>query len=249
MPRLEQLLARNLPCSRTHARRLVLGQAVADSQGQILADPRVEVDAAALPFVVRVDGRDVTLHDTAHVLLHKPVGYVTALADPIHPVASSPLQDAPLAGELRALGRLDLDTSGLLLWTTDGAWLQRLTHPKRRVPRTYQAALARPFTPPTGTLVLHDGHRPQIEALAVEEPDRLHPALARPADAQAFATITIVGGAYHEVRRIFAALDSHVVALCRVAFGDLALPADLPPGQWQAIAIERVWPAASRPAS
>jgi 16S rRNA pseudouridine516 synthase len=244
MPRLEQLLARNLGCSRADARRLVLGQAIADSRGQILADPRVEIDSAALPHVIRVDGRDVTVYDTAHVLLNKPVGFVTALTDPIHPVASSLLHDAPLAGELRALGRLDLDTSGLLLWTTDGAWLQRLTHPKRRVPRTYQAALARPFTPPAGTLVLHDGHRPEIDALAVLDAASVHPALARPADAQVYTTITIVGGAYHEVRRIFAALGSHVLALCRVGFGDVVLPADLSPGQWQPIAIERVWPPA-----
>lgn len=249
MPRLEQLLARNLPCSRAHARRLVLGHTIADPDGRIFADPRVEVDAAALPFLVRVDGRDVTLHDTVHVLLNKPVGFVTALTDPVHPVASSLLQGAPLAGELRAVGRLDLDTSGLLLWTTDGAWLQRLTHPKRRVPRTYQAALARPFTPLTGTLVLHDGHRPRIEAIAVADAASLHPALARPADAHAYATITIIGGAYHEVRRIFAALDSHVLSLCRVGFGDLVLPGDLPTGGWRAIAIDHVWPAASRPAS
>lgn len=244
MPRLEQLLARNLGCSRADARRLVLGQAIADSHGRILADPRAGIDGAALPFVIRLDGRDVTLHDTAHVLLNKPVGFVTALTDPIHPVASSLVQDAPLAGELRALGRLDLETSGLLLWTTDGAWLQRLTHPKRLVPRTYQAALARPFTPPTGTLVLHDGHRPLIDALTVTDAASVHPALARPADAQVYATITIVGGAYHEVRRTFAALGSHVLALCRVGFGDLVLPADLAPGQWRAIAIEDVWPAA-----
>ncbi|HEX4404014.1 MAG TPA: hypothetical protein VH560_04250, partial [Polyangia bacterium] len=62
-----------------------------------------------------------------------------------------------------------------------------------------------------------------------------HPALATPGDAETFATITIVGGAYHEVRRIFAALDSHVVALCRVSFGRLALPRDLPSGEWRSI--------------
>jgi 16S rRNA pseudouridine516 synthase len=248
MVRLEQLLARNLACSRADARRLVLGQSIVDREGQVLADPRVEIDTAALPFVVHLEGRDVALHDTAHVLLNKPVGFVTALSDPIHPVASSLLQGAPLAGELRALGRLDLDTSGLLLWTTDGGWLQRLTHPKRRVPRTYQAALARPFAPPTGALVLHDGHRPVIDALTLTDAASVHPALARPADAKVYATITIVGGAYHEVRRIFAALGSHVLALCRVGFGDVVLPADLAPGQWQPIAIERVWPAA-RPLS
>jgi len=249
MPRLEQLLARNLACSRADARRLVFRRAIVDERGQVLDDPRVEIQAAQLPVVIRVDDRVVALHDAVHVLLNKPVGCVTALTDPVHPVASSYVQNAPLATELRAVGRLDLETSGLLLWTTDGGWLQRLTHPRRRVPRTYQAALARPFTPLTGALVLHDGHVPQIEALEAVHPDHLHPSLARPADARVYATITIVGGAYHEVRRIFAALDSHVVALCRVAFGDLTLPRELPPGHWQVIAPERVWPAASRSTS
>lgn len=249
MPRLEQLLARNLVCSRVAARNLVLKQQVAASDGQLLHDPRVEVEATALPLTVRVDGRGVILHDAAHVLLHKPVGCVTALRDPIHPVASSFLVGAPLSDELRAVGRLDLDTSGLLLWTTDGAWLQRLTHPKRRVPRTYQAALARPFTSPVGELVLNDGHRPEIEALAAIDAATVHPALARPADAQVYATITIIGGAYHEVRRIFAALGSHVLALCRVGFGDLALPSDLPAGQWRTIEIDRVWPSSARSSS
>jgi 16S rRNA pseudouridine516 synthase len=135
------------------------------------------------------------------------------------------------------VGRLDLDTSGLLLWTTEGAWLQRLTHPKRAVPRTYHAALARPFRPadPAG-LTLDDGHRPTIAALAPLAPGDAHPALSAPDDTAALAAITIVGGAYHEVRRIFAALDSHVLALCRVSFGRLALPRDLPPGAWRTVA-------------
>lgn len=249
MPRLEQLLARNLVCSRVAARNLVLRQLVARTDGQVLADPHAEVATAALPLAVRVEGRDVTLHDAAHVVLNKPLGCVTALRDPIHPVASSFLSGAPLVEELRAVGRLDLDTSGLLIWTTDGAWLQRLTHPKRRVPRTYQAALARPFAAPTGALVLNDGHRPEIEALATMDVASVHPSLARPEDAQVYATITIIGGAYHEVRRIFAALGSHVLALCRVGFGDLILPPDLPPGRWRTIEIEGVWPSSSRSAS
>jgi 16S rRNA pseudouridine516 synthase len=62
-----------------------------------------------------------------------------------------------------------------------------------------------------------------------------HPALTVPADAAALATITVTGGAYHEVRRIFAALDSHVLALCRVRFGGLQLPADLAPGGYRPI--------------
>jgi 16S rRNA pseudouridine516 synthase len=176
------------------------------------------------------------------VLLHKPVGCVTALRDARHPTAHALLAGAPLAAELRPVGRLDLDTSGLLLWTTDGQWLQRLTHPKRAVPRTYQAALARPFhAPPAGTpLVLDDGHRPSIRALGTLERAAAHPALSVPEGAGALATITVEGGAYHEVRRIFAALGSHVLALARVGFGRLSLPPDLPPGAYRLIAPDDV---------
>ena len=64
--------------------------------------------------------------------LNKPLGCVTALRDPRHPTAYELLAEAPLFGELRPVGRLDLDTSGLLIWSTDGTEIQRLTHPKPR---------------------------------------------------------------------------------------------------------------------
>ena len=91
-----------------------------------------------------------SLFDVARVVLNKPLGCVTALRDPRHPTAYALLRGAPLFDELRPVGRLDLDTSGLLFWTTDGQEIQRLTHPKRAVPRTYQAALAGPFQAAAG---------------------------------------------------------------------------------------------------
>jgi 16S rRNA pseudouridine516 synthase len=197
--------------------------------------PRAEIEAAALPLAITVDGEPAALWDAAHVMLHKPVGCVTALRDQRHPTAYALLEDAPLFAELRPVGRLDLETSGLLLFTTDGQWLQRLTHPKRAVPRTYHAALAGPFRAAPPDLTLDDGHRPVIDALAPLPRGDAHPALIAPADAAAFATITITGGAYHEVRRIFAALGSHVLALCRVSFGRLALPPDLAAGAYRSI--------------
>jgi 16S rRNA pseudouridine516 synthase len=236
VPRLDALLALNLGCSKTKARDVLAADRVRAADGAALDDPRLDVPASALPFAVVVDDEPLALVAVAHVLQHKPVGCVTALDDARHPTAYALLHEAPLHAELRHVGRLDLDTSGLLLWTTEGAWLQRLTHPKHAVPRTYHAALARPFgAPPAAGLLLDDGHRPAITVLAPLARDDAHPALAVPPDASTFATITIVGGAYHEVRRIFAALDSHVVGLCRVAFGRLALPRDLPSGAWRTI--------------
>jgi 16S rRNA pseudouridine516 synthase len=239
LPRLAELLARNLGCSRTEARRLLAAGEVRDQRGAPLTDPRQAV-ADGPPLAVTAAGQALLLHQAFHLALHKPVGYVTALRDDRHPVAASLLAGAPLVAELRPVGRLDLDTSGLLLWTTDGGWLQRLTHPRRAVPRVYQAALARPFRTPPADLTLADGHRPAIADLRALDPAALHPALARPPGVEAYATITITGGAYHEVRRIFAALGSHVLALCRVGFGRLRLAEDLPAGQHRPIAPEDV---------
>ncbi len=227
MPRLDQLLARNTPYSRGEVKRLLKAGAITSQSGDDLDD---WVEPSDLPMTVLVLDEEVVLYDSSHVMLHKPVGCVTALRDSQHAVAYDYLEGAALRDELRAVGRLDLDTSGLLLWTTDGQWLQRFTHPKWQVPRTYQAALAQPFVQPPPGFTLDDGHQPHVTALHEIDPASAHPGLDRPAGAMLYASITITGGAYHEVRRIFAALGSHVESLCRVSFGKLVLPEELPPG-------------------
>jgi 16S rRNA pseudouridine516 synthase len=227
MPQLEKLLARNLGCSRSEARRLLAGQAL---------DLPHDLPSAALPLRVNLAGRTLVLRDACHLVMHKPAGCVTALSDPRHPTAAGHLVGAPLASELRPVGRLDLDTTGLLLWTTDGEWLHRLIHPRTAPPRRYHAALARPYRPPPADLVLRDGHRPRILDLRPLASAETHPALPTTEAAVAYAALTIAGGAYHEVRRIFAALGSHVLALCRVSFGAIDLPRDLPAGSWREIA-------------
>jgi len=232
MKSLEKLLARNLPCSRKEARRLL------DDRDDDL--PR-ELATDTLPCRITLGGRSLALHDSFHLMLNKPAGCVTALSDPIHDTAVAYVQGAPLSRELRPIGRLDLDTTGLLLWTTDGTWLHRLTHPRTEIQRTYHAALERPFGALPTDLVLRDGHRPNILDLRPLQANAIHPNLTLAVAASYFATITIAGGAYHEVRRIFAALGSHVRSLCRVSFGALELPKDLALGQWRQIAKENVW--------
>lgn len=234
MLEVEKLVARNLGCARREARWLL------DAAGAGV--PRW-VRADALPIEIELAGRRAVLHDSFHLLMHKPAGSVTALRDGRHPTAADYLAGAPLRAELRPVGRLDLDTSGLLLWTTDGAWLHRLTHPRTALPRVYHVALARPFQAPPENLVLRDGHHPRILDLSPLAAGDVHPGLLRPAAPTSFAAITVAGGAYHEVRRIFAALGSHVLALCRISFGRLLLPRDLPPGEWRPVGKADVKPA------
>jgi 16S rRNA pseudouridine516 synthase len=232
MLRLEKLIARNLGCTRREALRLM---AEARGHGAQLPD---SLAPAELPVTLSLAGRPVVLHDSFHLLLNKPKGCVTSLRDARHQSALTFVKSAPLLAELRPVGRLDLDTTGLLLWTTDGNWLHRLTHPRSSIERTYQASLARPFSPLVPGLALRDGHQPHITELRELAEGEIHPALERPAASTCFAQISITGGAYHEVRRIFAALDSHVLALCRVRFGGFTLPTDLPPGAWREVQPE-----------
>jgi 16S rRNA pseudouridine516 synthase len=229
--RLDVLLARNAGWSRTAA-RAVIAQGRVRVASEPIADARHDVPESALPFAVTVDDAELVLYDRVSLMLNKPLGCVTALRDPQRPTAYALLRRAPLFGELRPVGRLDLETSGLLLWSTDGAEIQRLTHPKRAVPRTYQAALARPFAPLPDKLVLDDGHEPTVTALGELAREAAHPSLDVASEVVMLAEITIVGGAYHEVRRIFAALGSHVLGLCRVRFGEVELPEDLAPGEY-----------------
>ncbi len=231
MPSLDKLVARNLGCSRAEARRLLH---VRGGQADLA------VAGAGLPFRLDLDGRCVDLYDEFHLMLNKPVGCVTALQDAVHPTALAYLHGAPLRSELRPVGRLDLESTGLLLWTTDGDLVHRLTHPRSAIPRCYHVALARAFVAPPPELVLRDGYRPKIVTLQPAAAPDMHPSLLRPTEATAFASITIVDGAYHEVRRIFAALGSHVLALCRVSFGNIELPSDLAPGTWQPLPRARL---------
>jgi 16S rRNA pseudouridine516 synthase len=232
-PHLDELLAHNLGCSKRVARELCSEGRVRTPGGELLEDGRARcllVDGVAR---VLVDDEDVELRLQAFLLQHKPAGVITALHDVRHATAYDLLAEAPLFAHLRPVGRLDLDTTGLLLWTTDGQLISRLTHPKREVPRTYHAALARPFSLPPPDFALEDGHQPTIRALLSLAPRDAHPALLPHQEATCFATITVVGGVYHEVRRIFAALGSHVFALCRVSYGPYVLPSDMPAGTYR----------------
>lgn len=241
MPRLDALITRNTGLSRRVVKRLLRAGRVLDDAGARLDDGALNLAPSVLPVDVTIDHQRHTLHHRASVVLNKPLGVVTAQRDARHPTAYACLHDAPLFRDLRGVGRLDKDTSGLLLWTTDGTLLHKLTHPRYGVPRTYHAGLAGSFATPPDDLQLDDGHRPTIEALSSASVDAMHPALRRSPNATHHATITIRSGRFHEVRRIFAALGSEVLDLCRVSYGPIALPPTLPAGEWEAIDLHTIF--------
>jgi len=233
--RFDQLLARNLGCSRKDVTRLLRVGAIRDAEGRVIRDPR-----AAPPLgEIEVDGQRLVLRERMHLMQHKPAGVVTSRKDGLHETAWALLRGAPLHAELLAVGRLDLDATGLLLWTTEGPAVHALTHPKRAVSREYQVALARPFTSPPRdeageiTLDLDEGYRPIIVELSELGEAARHVALPTPSGTERLARVVLRSGAFHEVKRIFAALGSEVLALTRTEHAGLRLPDDLAPGEWR----------------
>jgi len=196
---------------------------VTDARGDVLyADDRVEHVA------IRVDGEALDPPAGLTLMLHKPTGYTCSTRDPgriVHDLLPPRFRlRSPL---LSTVGRLDRDTSGLLLLTDDGALLHRIVSPKSRLAKAYEATLAQDLQGfeaevfASGTLLLESEQTPLAPArLEVIEPRR--------------ARLILTEGRYHQARRMFAALGNHVEALHRSRIGGLELDG-LPEGEWRVL--------------
>ncbi len=205
---------------------------VTDAAGEVLY-----ADDAPAWHEVRVDGEPLDPPPGLLLMLHKPPGYTCSTRDRGRLVYSLlPTRFALRSPTLSTVGRLDRDTSGLLLMTDDGQLLHRIISPKSRLPKVYEATLAEPLRGDeagvfaSGTLVLESEKTPLLPAgLEVLSPTR--------------ARRTLHEGRYHQARRMFAAVGNHVLALHRVQVGGLAL-GDLPEGEWRILDAgerERLW--------
>ncbi len=196
---------------------------VTDANGDVLyADDRVE------HATVRLDGEPLDPPQGLVLMLHKPVGHTCSSKDRGRIVYDLlPDRYALRSPTLSTVGRLDRDTSGLLLLTDDGALLHRIISPKSALPKVYEATLAEPLRGDeaarfaSGTLMLESEKTPLLPA----ELEVLTPTHAR---------LTLHEGRYHQVRRMFAAAGNHVAALHRSRIGGLGL-GDLPEGDWRAL--------------
>jgi 16S rRNA pseudouridine516 synthase len=227
--RLDRLLANLGYGSRREVAALVAG-------GQVTLDgERVRDAAARLPVTadlatrMRVAGARLDPPAPLTLVVHKPLGVVCS-----HREAGRSLYELFPARwrarmpALSSVGRLDAETSGLILVTDDGDLLHRIISPRRHVPKRYRAALDRPLAGgegemfASGTMILEGETTP------------LAPATLEPLSATE-ANLTITEGRYHQVRRMFAAVGLTVTALHRDRIGALDLPADLAPGAFRPI--------------
>jgi len=227
MARLDRLLANLGYGSRREVTDLVARrQVVLDGVAVKDAGARLPV-TADLPARMTVAGQPLDPPAPLTLVMHKPLDLVCSHREAGRSVYELlPHRWRAREPALSTIGRLDKDTSGLLLITDDGPFLHRVISPKRHVAKRYVATLARPLAGgeaeafAAGTLMLEG----ETEPLAPAVLEVLTPTQAR---------LTITEGRYHQVRRMFAAVGNHVTTLHRDRIGGLDLPADLAAGAWR----------------
>jgi 16S rRNA pseudouridine516 synthase len=223
--RVDQLLSSLGHCSRREARGLCAeGRVTVDGVPVRSASERVE------PSRVLLDGKPLDFPDGLFVMMHKPVGLVCSHdsrdgARIYDVLPHSWLHRNP---RVSSVGRLDKDTSGLLLLTDVGALVQRLTSPKHHVDKVYEATLD---GTPGPEVIARFAAGVKLDG----DEDETMPAKLEVLGERR-AQVTLREGKYHQVRRMFAACGLHVVALKRTRFGPWTL-GDLPEGAWRALPL------------
>jgi 16S rRNA pseudouridine516 synthase len=192
-------------------------------------DPGAAFDPESLVFSVQ--GVAWQFHDKAYLMLHKPAGTECSQKPSTYPSIYT-LLPAPIrqrgggaAAGVQAVGRLDQDTTGLLLLSDDGKFIHRMSSPKHHVAKVYEVVTKHPVdAAQIGKLlagvVLDDDPKP-VRAAACEQTGETQ------------LSLTLTEGKYHQVKRMIAAVGNRVEQLHRARIGGLSLPADLAPGQWR----------------
>ncbi len=214
--------------SRKDVTQLFRSGRITDADGEVLyADDVVPYES------IRVDDEPLDPPPGLTLMMNKPLGVTCSRKDPGRVVYDLlPPRYNVRSPVLSSVGRLDRDTSGLLLFTDDGALLHRIISPKAQVTKVYEGTLAQDLRGDegalfaSGTLMLETEKEPLAPAVL----DVLGPRQAR---------LTVTEGRYHQVRRMFAAVGNHVETLQRISIGALALGA-LPPGEWRALDADEV---------
>ncbi|MBI6655221.1 MULTISPECIES: pseudouridine synthase [Pseudomonas] len=219
----------NLPQFNRKQVRLLLVERRVTVEGVAVSDPHHDVREFSQ---VCVDGEILQAGKPArYFMLHKPQGCVSATSDPQHSTVLD-LLDEPDKAELHIAGRLDFNTTGLMLITNDGQWSRRLTQPQTKLPKVYHVQTEQDIGPQYA-VTFAAGVYFAFEDLTTQpaELELLGPRTAR---------LSIIEGRYHQVKRMFGHFDNKVIGLHRERMGPLMLDASLAPGQYRPLTDEEI---------
>ena len=221
--RLDKLIADTGRATRSEARDLIrAGRVTVD--GAVVRSPDSKFAGAAVR--VCIDSQPVDYAAYRYIMMNKPAGVLSACEDSRQQTVLDLLSPELRRQGLSPVGRLDKDTTGLLLLTNDGDFSHRITSPKKHLPKLYRATVDKPAA-------LGDAEAFE-KGIVLADGFRCLPAHLEAADDDECAVlVTLYEGKFHQVKRMFEAVGLTVTELHRETFGPLTLPEDLPEGQWR----------------
>lgn len=224
--RLDRYLANNTDLSRKEVKRLIKARLIS-VDGAIVINPALKIDENDH---IEADGRSVQPTGSGYFMLNKPEGVVCANKDSVHPTVFD-LLDEPHK-DLHVAGRLDIDTTGLVLITNDGQWSHRATSPKYKCMKTYQV---------TTEELITKSMISKLESGIFLEPEKIR---TQPAQVELITKdeilLHIYEGKYHQVKRMLHAVHNAVESLQRISIGNIALDKDLAPGEYRPLSPEEI---------
>lgn len=234
---LERLVASMGFGSRKEARALIRAGMV-EMDGKVVDDPFVEFKTR--PEVITVNGEEVPTVEKLYIMMDKPLDVECSHNARDHQSIYDLLPDRFTAMGLQSVGRLDADSSGLILLSNQGDFIHKVESPKKGYLKKYRVTLAREFTAEQKAellkgVMLKDERRPVLARELSEEQ-----VTAEDGTVQNSVVISIGEGLYHQVRRMFAAVGNHVMTLTREAIGPVQLDLTLGRGGWRFMTEEEV---------
>lgn len=226
--RLDKYLSQSTDYSRKEVRRfLKMGEVTLN--GEEVGDPSMHVNA--VEDEIYLNGYPLEAPGEKYLMLNKPLGCVCSNNDGTHPSVLSFI-DLPRANELVICGRLDVDTTGLVLITTDGKWAHRITSPKHKTGKLYQVVTADPIPKDAvdkfaqGMMLINDKVRTKPAELRITASNE--------------AEVILTEGRYHQVKRMFGAIGNKVEELHRASIGHIHLDEDLELGEYRFLTDEEI---------
>ena len=192
-------------------------------KGKVAEDPEERIATDSL--VLNVEGRDWEYHEKAYLAFNKPPNYECSHKTTHHPSVYSLLPAPFVERGLQCVGRLDYDTTGLLLISDDGQFIHKMTTPKKNIGKVYEITTPDPITQ---AQIDH-----LLKGVMLEDDPKPCYATACKQLTEYLLAMTVVEGRYHQVKRMMAAVGNHVAKLHRVEIGAYVMPADLAEGQWR----------------
>ena len=227
MERIDKIIASQGQYSRKEVKALI-------AKGRVAADGRVVTSSSEkadpLTTQISIDGKPLAFKRNLYLVLNKPKGYVSATEDRDHPTVLELVPQEYRGRDLFPAGRLDRDTTGLMIITDDGVLAHNILAPKKHVPKLYHVELDIPVT--------------EEMRLGFSEGVMLNDGVSKAADliktGEKTAEVTLREGRYHQIKRMFGCFGAEVLELKRLGMGNLTLPADLAEGECREMSEEEL---------